>query len=712
MAKIAVEQLVTTPASLNYLRESSYDKTKWNLWKGLIFNNWWTPVDKYIAPDFGIIRPMEESTPFAVTKVYAIDFSDNITYIFGVENLATAVATRRVWLWERNRKTGARTWKWFITMTLATATAHTVRDFKIDRKIESTGLIGVSGTTVTGVWTQFAVNKVAVGARIGFGSTDPEAITTWYRITARTSDTALTLNVTPWTISAWTAYVIEEYRPVYIATNATTTNGGIHYGKGISIEDFIPAWTTIALAVSTDDQKAMYWLKDAATQTNIVAAWCACDFASATPTSLDTYVLDLVSAGNYKIFKYNIRAALTVATWASVSAFILATGNQTITGTGSQNTNLCIATAWHGNGSWVKCLYCVSTTRFMRIPVSWVLSLSTTFIADMIAEVTPWWSGTYWLTNALNTIEYIPSIDSFIIGTTWGNVHYVTQYVASWQQFQNMFGRNFMYFEQSTKDNNAPSIFSNQATSFSFNDAGWNMVYAVKQWTTASTAHIYCMAIGSDWQFAASNQWRLISPEIATPNCNKFDTIFANTVRYLWNNNLWKTTEPFKLYVRTTNINTDATSGWILVDKTNDISWLWWASSIQVAIEFKTMWESCLPARTLWLLIVYDDNSTDSHYQPCADLSDKTNKRFAWRFSTAFGWTVPTLRVRLYDAVTGWLLVDDVTAWSTGTWEKSTDWTTWGLYNTTDKANNTTFIRYTPASLADNIQVRALLTLN
>ena len=77
----------------------------------------------------------------------------------------------------------------------------------------------------------------------------------------------------------------------------------------------------------------MYWLKDAATQTNIVASGCAIDFTSATPTNLTTYVLDLPVAGSYKVYKYNIRAALTVATGASVSAWTLTTANQVFTGT-------------------------------------------------------------------------------------------------------------------------------------------------------------------------------------------------------------------------------------------------------------------------------------------------------------------------------------------------------------------------------------------
>ena len=92
--------------------------------------------------------------------------------------------------------------------------------------------------------------------------------------------------------------------------------------------------------------------------------------------------------------------------------------------------------------------------------------------------------------------------------------------------------------------------------------------------------------------------------------------------------------------------------------------------------------------------------------------SDLANKRFAWRFSTAFGTATTTLRVRLYDAVTSGLLLDDNTTSPTGTWEKSTDGgTNWVAYNTTDKGNELTYIRYTPATLPDNIKIRPLLTL-
>lgn len=716
MARLSLEQLVTTPSTLNYLSENAYDYTKWNVGKSMIYNAGATPADKYITPHFDALRPMEESTAFAAVRIAAYNLNTTYLQIFGVENLTTATATRRVHMWTINRKTGARSWNGFITMTLATATAHTVRDFKMDIKVETTGTVAVSGTAVTGTSTLFATNRVAIGARIGFGSTDPGQITTWYRITVRTSDTALTIGTSAGTISAGTAYVIQEYRPIYVATNATTTNGGIHYGKGITPEDFTSGGTTIALAVSTDDQKAMYWLKDASTQTNIVAAGGACDFASATPTSLTMYVLDLVSAGNYKFYQYNIRAALTVASGASVSAWTLATGNNPFTGTGSQNANLCIATAAHGTGSGVKSLYMTTTTRIYRAPVTQIQSASTTVFSspsDNIIEIPPGGTSTYAVTGALNTIEYMPSIDSFVIGTshTAGNFSYITQYVSSGNEFDKMFGRDYKYLEQSLKNSNAPTIFSNQTTTFSYTDAGGNRLFACKQGTTISTNHIYILPFGIDWDYAGNTDGRLISPEIPTPNALKYYRVFANEIPYLGDTALGKTTEPYRMYARTANIQSDDSTGWTLIDSTNDLSGFSGASSIQFAIEFKTIGESCLPTRMLGLNLEYEDNTTDSHYAASVAKSSVSNKEFAFWFKTAFGGTVPALEINLYDADTGGLLLTDDTATPTnGTWEKTTDGTNWTAYNTTDRGNATTWIRYTPTSLADNVKVAAYLT--
>lgn len=716
--RLSKEQLVTTPSTLNYLSESAYDSTKWNLGKGLIYNNGGTAVDKYITPHFDVIRPMEESTAFATVHVFTVNFSSTFDYVFGLENSTAASASRRVHMWTVNKKTGARSWNGFITLTYLTGTAHTARDFKIDRKLESTGTVQTTGTALTGSGTQFQTNKVAVGARIGFGSTDPAQITTWYRISARASDTGLTLATSPGNIPGGTAYVIEEYRPVVLNTNATTTNGGIHYAKGVTPEDFTSGGTTIAVAVSTDDVKAVYWIKDASTQTNIVGAGMALDFAAATPTSLPTYVVDLVSAGNYKFFTYNLRAALTVATGASTSAWLLATGNNPITGTGSQNANLSIATASHGTGSGVKSLYMVTTTRIYRVPVTQITTTSTTVFSspsDNITEVPPGGVNTFAATSALSTIEYMSDIDAFIVGTTHAtsNASYVTQYVSSGSQFNNMFGRDYKYLEQSTKDNGHPSMFSNQITTMAFQDSGnSNLLYATKQGTTQSTNCIYIMAFGADRNYAASTTGYLISPSIATANVQKYYRAFFNHIGVLGTGVLAKATEPFDLYVRTTNITTDATSGWNLVDETNDISSYAGAANIQFKVQCKTIGESCLPARLLGLNLSYEDTTTISNFAFSVEKSSSVSKIFAWRFKIAFGGTVPNLRITLYDDVTGGSLGTDTTnTGASGTWEKSTDGTSWSAYGTlADKSNETTYIRYTPTSMADDIIVAAYLT--
>ena len=717
MTRISKEQLVTTPSTLNYLSESAYDYTKWNLGKGLIYNAGATAIDKYIAPQMTVIRPMEESTAFACVYNYAVNFSTTTDYLFGLENSVAASATRRVHMWTINKKTGASSWNGFITMTYASATAHTARDFKIDRKLYSTGTVETTGTALTGSGTAFATAKVAIGARIGFGSTDPSQITTWYRITVRTSDTALTLGTSPGNITAGTAYVIEEYRPVVLNTNATTTNGGIHYGKGITPEDFTSGGTTIAIAVSTDDQKAMYWLKDAASQTNIYGAGMALDFASMTNTSLDTYVLDFVAVGNYKYFKYNIRAALTVGSGNSVSAWVLATGNNPVTGTGVQNAAICIATTSHGTGSGVKCLYLVTTSRVYRVPVTQITTTSTTVHSspsDNIAEVALGGAGTYTVANVFSTIEYITDIDAFIVGTTHaaGLYSYVTQYVASGSQFQNVFGRDFKFWDQSSKDNGHPSMYSTSTTVFAYVDSGSNnLIYAVKQGTTALLNQIYVLAFGADRNYANTSGGYLITPQITTSNVQKYYRAFMNHINSLGSGNLLKPTEAFDIYVRTTNITTDATSGWNLLDETNDISSYAGASSIQLKVLFRTIGESCLPARILGVNLSYEDNTTDSHYALSVEKSSVSSKIFAWWFDTAWGGTVPTLRVSLYDADTGGLLHTDVSDTPTGgTWEKTTDGTSWVSYNDTDRANATTWIRYTPSSMADNVKVEAYIT--
>ena len=245
-----------------------------------------------------------------------------------------------------------------------------------------------------------------------------------------------------------------------------------------------------------------------------------------------------------------------------------------------------------------------------------------------------------------------------------------------------------------------------------FSDAGANRLFAVKQGTTVSTNHIYVMAFGADWDYASVSSGRLITPKITLPTATKFYESFVNNIRYIGNTLLGKPTEPFRVYARTANIDTDATTGWTLIDETNDISGLS-GTEIQYAIEFRTIGETCLPSRFLAVNTSYEDNTGLENYVGSEAKSSSASKIFAFYFKTAFGSTVPTLQIELRDTDTGGsLLIDDTATPSFGTWEKTTDdGANWTAYNDTDRANSTTYIRYTPTSIADNIKVTPIITL-
>ena len=172
-------------------------------------------------------------------------------------------------------------------------------------------------------------------------------------------------------------------------------------------------------------------------------------------------------------------------------------------------------------------------------------------------------------------------------------------------------------------------------------------------------------------------------------------------------------TEAYRVYYRTEDITSDSTSSWALVNQDGDLSNINPSDNIQFMFEFCTIGMTCIPARIFKLIVTYEDDSTDSHYQLSAGFSNATSKTITWRFLEPFDGTVPTLKIELFDAETGTLLTTDTTLTSTnGNWSKTIDdGDTWGAYDSLDKENDTTYIRYTSTSvLTDGVRIKALLT--
>ncbi|MDQ5949449.1 MAG: hypothetical protein QG589_575, partial [Patescibacteria group bacterium] len=760
-----------------------------------------------------------------------------------------------------------------IITLLSTANANTIRGFRALRYLHTTGTASASTTTVTGINTKWISENIAVGARIGFGSTDPTQITNWYVISSIGGETGITIATSAGTVTAG-PYVIEELRFVLTVTQATTpTNGGLFLVKGINYSDFVKistAATTIPVATSTDDIKAVYWLADAGTAGNIVSNISACGCAIQPEINKGlhyAYVID-GTASIVKVFRYNLRASgaissgkmtmsvasyivgdVTVASgvvtgngttftnsmvgmkigfgstsqslitsWYTIASFssstsitlndltvnqiagtsyiidsadVISTATQLVTGTISPINNGRTGTLQHGPGNSEESLYFVTTTRIYRAALSKIYAGNLDWISDNRPEIPTGGVQSFPLTSALNVVEIADNMDRLIVLSTGTNAlrNYVTRYPnVAGDPFDHIWGADEKQQDQAWALGGAyissgtvtvasgvvtgvrtfftvamvgfrigfgstdPTQISTwytvgsfaSITSITLTDLGVNVgggasyvidlnsgtfphfstssqqttmwsqngiAHVVKHGTTAALSQMYALPLSAHMTTAKDTNQRVITPALYTPDCSKFVRVAVMDQNKMGSGEFSISPEPWRIYFRTKGIDLN-TGEWTLVGRDGDLSGLSSSRFIQFMFEFVTIGLSSIPARIMSLTVVYDDELTvtDSHYQPSIAKSSAVNKQFAWRFANSFGTTVPTLRVRLYNAINGNLLVDDYTTGSGGVWEKSTDGSSWGAYNTTDKGNETTYIRYTPLSLGDNIKVRAVLT--
>lgn len=674
--------------------------------------------DKFVGPiPVALGRPMEASTSIPSIYPWAMQWSSTIDWIFLADN-ATAAATRRIVAYQFNRLTGVLTWAGFITLTYPAATNHTIRALRMTYDVYTTGTVSVSGTAVTGSSSTWSADRLAVGSRIGFGSTDPTQISTWYEISAIGSDTSITLTSSAGTIGSGTAYCIEDLRCITVTTNATATNGGLYVTKGLRWENFSAGGTTIPAAVSTDNIRAVYWLKDAATVTNTAANGAGIEGKT-------SWTSQIIYVGNgtttQQLFKYNIRAALSLSSGADTTSFAFATAvSATLTGTASQANNGRLATLSHGPGSGSACYYFTTTTRVYRTKaVSTITTGDTTFITsgDVMTEVPPGGTVTFGASSLMNSLEYSGILDKFIIAvnaTTTPFRSYVTQYRTDAGQFDRLFGCDNRQIDQSTADSSVAITPNMIGAAYSCWSEG-GMLYIATIGTTAQTNFLYALPLSADWEYAATTGCRIVSPRIATPDAAKYVQGWGQEVQVLGTNggsgkNLGSVTEAWRMYYRTAGI-TDNSGSWTLIDATGDLSAAAGASYIQFMMEFRTIGLLCLPARVANLGVVYDDTNTDEHWQFSSNVgTDIANKRFGFRHAGAYGSSVPRLKIELFDAESGSSLGSDDSTTQAWTWERSTNnGGAWSAWSSSDRSNADTYIRVTPTSLADNIKVRAVL---
>lgn len=658
--KVAYEQIFN--GSLEQVAiGGAYDPDKINRGKHTgQFNLGSGQIDKFIGPaPLGVANFGESPLAIPSAFVHPVKISDDLFWIFGSDG-ASAAATRRVQLWSWIPSTNTYTLQGAITCTFPTTGNQTVRGIRAVLENYTTGSVEVNGTAVTGSGTAWNTDQLSVGSRIGFGSTDPNQITQWYQISAIGSDTSITLTTSAGTIASGSPYVIQDLTIIQATTNATTTNGGLFIIKGLQYADFNSPATVIPAATNVDRIKAVYWIKDAATITNTIIGGCALG-------DRDSWTQQYVystngSSTSLKLYRYNIRAALTPTSGAFTltGTDILITGTQTVTGNISQANNGRVTILNHGAGSGVPCLYLLTTTRILRVPITSITAGSTTFVADSMSEVPPGGTSTNLSTAAFTSLDISSLLDKLVVaGAGSQGTLYITDYYTGGQQIDRKSNSLTSQLPSAARNPDSPIFVHNigNGIPFVWVEDGW-LFWIYTQVATATINALTVYPLAADMEFQADINNRIILPKItlgATPA--KLYRLLVNATQNLGNITFGVAPDMYKVQVRTSGID-DNSGLWTDVVQNGDLSGLGTPSSIQFAFQFRTAGVTMLPARVLSLALLYEtDDALPSQYRWNYSDFDTTNGTFAWVQAVLFGTAIGVHTIDIYRADTNALVL-------------------------------------------------------
>lgn len=708
----------------------SYNQNNLNLGPLMMQANDAGNEGKWVGPvPIAVARPVETSLAMPGVFPEAISWSSTYDWVFLADN-ATASATRRIELFTFNKtvRTGQWAFAGAIVCTIpsqGTQGTYTNRGISVAYEKYTTGTVSINNgsASLTGSGTTWSADRMFIGSRIGFGSTDPSQITTWYEISAIGGDTAITLtqNFAQSNISG-SAYVIEDLRVLFNMTNGTTAaNGGTFMVAGIRFENFTTSGFAISAATTVDKIRACYWLGDGNASSNATIQTCAGMAIDARSSWTSQMVYSHDAAAGFARFQVNnFRAAMTLTAGrdSTGSTWQFNTGQQAVTGTISQVNNLVLCTPGSGGGprSGIKSLFWVTTSRVYSAAVANITTGSTTFQSGNSVEIPPGSTTTYAATSSLNTIEYDSLADRFFIMTvgTSGVRSYYTQYREDAGQWDRIILSDLKQINQSTVDATAAIFPATSSQPTSVGCVG-GMAYIATAGTAANTNFLYNLPMSADWEYASTTNCRVVLPVMTLTGFAAFVAAYISQVEVIGGKtgtNLGVEPGAIRLYYRTSGIS-DNSGSWNLLDYSGNMSSVGVSATIQAMVEFRIATAVCMPARLTRVCFEGTGATTDSHFQFSQKNSSLASKQFSFRYSTAFGTTVPTLYMRIYDGVTGSLLVSDDSVTQAGTWEKSTNGgSSWGAYNSTDRANETTYLRFTPASIADNVNAQPVLGLS
>lgn len=534
--------------------------------------------------------------------------------------------------------------------------------------------------------------------------------------------------------SAGTPYVIEDLR-FYIGRIGTNTNNyGTYNIKGVKITDFVSGTTTINATTNGYygiNARTCYWLPLSLNSSSYNTYGIALD-DELSYNSQYLYQFNGTSLGiNYRDVRNLYRLSSTSTIVYPDSLFSTSLGFDS--GLQTYN-NPIITTMQSGSASGIKSMYYPRTGSIRQIPMGNIQNnINPLSFPDsqLVSEIPPGGTTTYPTNNAFFNLSYMPEIDRLIISTNGtASKSYITQFNTTyivpslvntfWSRdeynklsYENSFERSFLVNNQQLQgplsNINAPKYPDTQGTTLPFirSNEGW-LHYNRGVATTENI--IYSIPLSADEQYVSTSNNVIITPKYVIPNLISITGFYLNTLKEIGSGVFSQSPEPIFTDFRTIGID-DNSGSWTTFNGVDDLNGLLCNNTtnsitIQFRIRFRVAGINCYPNRLYGFTFTYEDDTIDSHYAASISKSSLSSKIFAFNQISLFGGTIPDMRVRVYNANTGdIILYDTVTDSNLGVWEYSTDGTNWNPWSfSADSVGN--YIRYTANYLPSNYKLR------
>ena len=222
MAKNFIEFNAYDADTVSY---SNYDSTKTVLGPQIYKFSASNTYDYYIGPNTTAFRDITQDTGGAFwADMAAVTYNDTTQWVFVLRYGSSAGSTTipsDIAMYEFNRINYTYSYVGAVSCTNANTTAQQHYGLSANLSYYTGGTVEVSGTSVTGTSTDWISSRIPIGARIGFGSTNPANISTWYRI----SNYPLMNSLPSLLNGGVTAIAVDSSGSLYIGGNFTTYSG-------------------------------------------------------------------------------------------------------------------------------------------------------------------------------------------------------------------------------------------------------------------------------------------------------------------------------------------------------------------------------------------------------------------------------------------------------------------------------------------------------